>query len=77
MHRANERISIGALRVQRQVLADINTWDIGSNRPELAANLVWGVGLEVIRLGLRRTAGQPQEDDRTAIGVGNASRFGL
>ena len=62
--RADERVLVGDLGVQRQVLADVDAGDVGLDGPKGAAVLDRGVRLHVERLHVWRPAGQPDEDDR-------------
>ena len=61
-HRAHDTQPVGAPRQPWKVLADMDPGHGAGDRPELAAHLARGVGLEVPRLELRRPAPHEQED---------------
>ena len=54
--------------VIRQQLGDLNARDNGIDRLQRSAELVWCIGLGVIRLMLGRPAIEPDEDHRQVIG---------
>jgi hypothetical protein len=53
--------------MQRQMLADVDPRHVGMNRPELAAVILRGVRLHVIRFHVRRPARQPDEDHGAVV----------
>ena len=61
---ANDRELIGDRRLQRHVLADLQSRKICGDRSELAAVFDGRVGLHVIHVDVTRTSGQTDENDR-------------
>ena len=62
--RADQRIAVGHLGHQREVLADLDAGHVGLDRLERAADVVGGVGLEVPGVEL---AGPPTRNSRMQL----------
>src|SRR5262249_20707092 len=67
--RAHQRPQVAPRRQPRQVLADLNARRARGDGPELAADVVGGVGLEVEAVLLGQAAGEEDVDDRAGRGV--------
>jgi hypothetical protein len=63
-HASQDRGVLYELRESRKVLADLDTRHRGFNRPELSANAIWRIGLEVESVQMARTARHPEQDAR-------------
>src|SRR5688500_308703 len=70
--RSHQRPQMAPLGQQGQVLANLNPRRFGCDRPELAANIVGCVGLEVETIKLRKTAREKNVDDRPGRRLGPA-----
>src|SRR5881398_836132 len=50
------------------MLANLHTYGPGSDRPEFAADVGWGIGFKIEALMLRQPARQKNEDDALRLG---------
>ena len=60
--RAQDRVAVGRLGHEREMLADFDAGHVGLDRPERPADVVGGVGLEVPGVELAGTADEEEED---------------
>lgn len=65
---ANEREVLAALSQEWQMLADLDSGRMRSNRPKFPANLSWGVRFEIETLQLREPARKKDENDCARLG---------
>ena len=66
--RAYDVVPVGAAGVHRHQLADIEPAHVGRNRPELSTVVAGSIRLHIVHLHMRRTTGQPDENDRCVAG---------
>src|SRR5262245_57905933 len=60
----NDRELIRNLRLERHVLTNLDTGNVGTNRAEWSAILARCIGLHVVRFELARPSPHPEQDDR-------------
>lgn len=76
--RADDRVFVRALRVERHQLADVDAGDVCPDGPEIAAKFHRRLGFHVVGLQVRRTAGEPEEDHVRVsgrVGRGRGAEF--
>ena len=66
-HRPDDRELVGVGREPRQVVADADAGHVRGDRPELAADPLGGVGLEVPEVLAGRAAPEEEEDARPRL----------
>ena len=62
VNRAQDRVAVGRLGHEGEVLADFDAGHVGLDRPERPAHVVGGVGLEVPGVELAGAADEEEED---------------
>jgi hypothetical protein len=74
---ADDRVLVGQLRAERQLVGHERARDVRPDRPERATDLFRGIRFGVPHVLMRRASFEEQEDARLRLRLAGRRRFGL